>query len=554
MAQLVFFRGYSAPLFRIQLQNATTKIGRAPHCDVVLDDPEISREHAAFYKVEGQILLKKIGKGRVFINGQELQAQPIFEGDKIEFGNWRLQLELEQTSKALSETQWIQVPSEHTQSQTLESGIQEPRHLSIEIYRPSTAPRKIPLSSQGIKIGSHGSNDIVLQDPYVSGRHLRIEARGHQVWVWDLGSTNGTYLKGIRIREALWDFNTEIKIGESRLFLREGEDVPLSVGSQVSRSEFYGMVGTGTKMRSLFQLLKQVAPSEAPLLIFGESGVGKELVAQAAHQLSPRKNGNFVALNCGAISPELIESELFGHEKGAFTGAHRQHEGAFGQAAGGTLFLDEIGELPLELQPKLLRVLENKTYRRVGGSVELQTQVRVLVATHRDLGARVAAKQFREDLFFRLFVLPVVVPPLRERMEDIQLLSEFFLQEFAGNGNRKSLNAAALAKLQTHPYPGNIRELKNVLLRAHVLSQGAEIAAGDILFPQEISPQTAEGSFSGSFNLEAMEKQLILKALKSNRWNKARTAEVLGIAKSTLFAKIKLYDLKVLEEGEVDGV
>ncbi len=260
-----------------------------------------------------------------------------------------------------------------------------------------------------------------------------------------------------------------------------------------------------------------------------------------------------MALNCGAISPELIESELFGHEKGAFTGAHRQHEGAFAQAAGGTLFLDEIGELPLELQPKLLRVLENKTYRRVGGSSELQAQVRVVVATHRDLGARVAAKQFREDLFFRLFVLPVVVPPLRERMEDVPMLAEFFLQEFSGQGARKSLSAAALAKLQSHFYPGNIRELKNVLLRAHVLSQATEIAAGDILFPQEISPQTAEENFSGSFHLETMEKQLILKALKSNRWNKARTAEVLGIAKSTLFAKIKLYDLKVLEEGEVEG-
>jgi len=288
-----------------------------------------------------------------------------------------------------------------------------------------------------------------------------------------------------------------------------------------------------------------VGPTEATVLILGESGSGKELVCRAVHQLSSRAAGPFVAINCGAISKDLIESELFGHEKGAFTGAAHRRDGAFGLACGGTLFLDEIGELPLELQPKLLRVLENKTYRRVGGQEELRTDVRIVAATHRDLATLVKEKKFREDLFFRLFVLPIIVPALRDHREDIPLLANTFLREFSPAGVTKTLSVKALGKLKAHAFPGNIREFRNILMRSVFLSTQKEIRGEDILFPENLAgPSRREFIFSGIEKLEDMEKKLVLKALLAHDWNKARAAESLGIAKSTLFSKIKIYDLE----------
>jgi DNA-binding NtrC family response regulator len=245
----------------------------------------------------------------------------------------------------------------------------------------------------------------------------------------------------------------------------------------------------------------------------------------------------------------LIESELFGHEKGAFTGASRRHDGAFAQAQCGTLFLDEIGELPLELQPKLLRVLESRTFRRVGGSEEIISDVRVVAATHRDLAERVRAKQFREDLFFRLFVFPLSVPALRDRKEDLSLLANTFLKEFSLGPSVPNLSEAALKKLLIYAYPGNVRELRNILLRAVLFAEGREIPAKAITFPEDFSAkERKEDTFAGVLTLEEVERRMIERALTANRWNKAKAAQSLGVAKSTLFSKIKLYDLKNPEE------
>jgi DNA-binding NtrC family response regulator len=393
-----------------------------------------------------------------------------------------------------------------------------------------------------LSVGANETNDLVLQDPFISSRHLKLILKDGKVWIFDLLSTNGVFLNGVRVREAEWEVGAVVKAGQCQLTLLEtGQEVVLA--PEVPK-ELGGFTGNSPAMKQLYRLLERIGPTEATVLLLGESGTGKEVAARAVHQVSQRAQGPFVALNCGAISPELMESELFGHEKGAFTGAARRHEGAFGQARGGTLFLDEIGELPLDLQPKLLRVLENKSYRMVGGSEEISAEVRVVAATHRDLADLVKNKRFREDLFFRLFVFPVYVSPLREHLEDLSQLCLVFLQEFSPPGQMKNLSEEALKKLRQHDFPGNVRELRNVLLRAVILAEDGTIRPEHIVFPEKFSDTQRPFSFSGIEKLEDMERKLFLKALKTHGWNKAKAAESLGVAKSTLFAKIKLYELE----------
>ena len=304
------------------------------------------------------------------------------------------------------------------------------------------------------------------------------------------------------------------------------------------------MIGKSEAIRKVSAMIEKAAPGSVTVLIVGETGSGKELAARAVHDLSPRANKPFVALNCGAISPQLIESELFGHERGAFTGAIGRHAGAFEQARGGTLFLDEVGELPLELQPKLLRVLEEKKFRRVGGIEEVDADIRVVAATHRHLEALVREGKFREDLYFRLFAIPILLPPLRERPEDIGLLADHFMVQLQGGGPSgacKTLSPGALEKLMQHSWKGNIRELKNVMTRSLLFAAGDRIQAEEVLFLATSLPLAPEPP---GLSLGNTEKQAILTALKDNDWNKKRTAAVLGIAKSTLFNKIKEYQIK----------
>ncbi len=542
MAQLLFRRG-SESLFRIVLQSSATKIGRSAACDIVLGDAEISREHAVLYKIEGHYLLKKLGQSPLTLNGKEIESQSLKEGDEIGLGPWTARFS-EGAAEDLAEEATAVTGAGAAVTQAVAKGPKGlwVRELCLQVLEPSKAPRTLPLRAESLSVGASDKNDLVLQDSFVSSRHLKLTCRDGAVRVFDLGSTNGTYVNGVKVREAELEEGQVLKLGQCELRLVGEEKLESAAPKAIER--FCGMVGASVEMRELYGLLERVAPTEAGVLILGESGTGKELVARAIHGLSPRARGPLVAINCGAISPELIESELFGHEKGAFTGALRQHDGAFGQAKGGTLFLDEIGELPLELQPKLLRVLENRRYRRVGGDEELNADVRIVAATHRDLAAAVREGRFREDLFFRLFVMPMYLPPLRDRREDLPLLCEQFLREFS-TSSPKRLGAEAFDKLKQHDYPGNIRELRNVLLRAVILAKGETLKAEDIVFPQEFGG----GRGVALETLEEMERRLVLKALTAAAWNKAKAAEALGVAKSTLFAKIKLYDLQEPREG-----
>ncbi len=307
------------------------------------------------------------------------------------------------------------------------------------------------------------------------------------------------------------------------------------------------LVGESPALKQIESQIRRVAATHATVLIRGESGSGKELVARAIHLSSPRRDGPFVCLNCAAITESLLESELFGHEKGAFTGATEKMIGKFEAANEGTIFLDEIGEMPLSTQSKFLRVLEGHPFERLGGNNKVQVDVRVVAATNAALENAVKAGEFRKDLFYRLQVVEIRVPPLRERLSDIPLLAEHFLKRFVNETGRKikGFTDAAIEKLQGYHWPGNVRELRNVIERAVALSTGPVLDAPDIwLSSLDVGGSGVHPSIFQPVSLEEVEKKQILATLNHTDWNKSRTAEILGIERSTLDRKIKAYDLK----------
>ena len=289
--------------------------------------------------------------------------------------------------------------------------------------------------------------------------------------------------------------------------------------------------------------MRKVAVTNATVLISGESGTGKELVARQIHTLSGRAEGPFIALNCGAIPAELLESELFGHERGSFTGAERKHKGIFERAHEGTLFLDEITEMPMELQIRLLRVLETGSFTRVGGDDAISTDVRVLAATNRDPGKAAQDGKLREDLLYRLNVFPIEVPPLRERAGDISLLAQHFLERLNKEaGTAKALTPAALERLERHPWPGNVRELKNAIERAHIIA-GDRIDSE--LLPLKgagLDATKSSGALPVGSSIAKVEQQLILATMERCRGDKRKAAEILGISLKTLYNKLGSYD------------
>ena len=310
------------------------------------------------------------------------------------------------------------------------------------------------------------------------------------------------------------------------------------------------LIGESAVMEEVFATIRQVAPSRATVLIQGESGTGKELVARAVHTLSPRARGKFVAVHCAALSPQLLESELFGHEKGAFTGAVERRLGRFEQADGGPLFLDEIGEIDAATQVKILRVLGERTFERVGGNQPLKVDVRLVAATNKDLEKLVAEGKFRDDLFFRLNVVQVWLPPLRDRREDIPLLVQAFLRE-AGKENGKpvrELTSEAMARLIEHAWPGNVRELRAAIEHAVVMANGPKITLRDLPMGLRAAARGAlvpDGGAGGPgegqgerFNLHEAERRLILAALEECRGNRSKAAERLGISRRTLHRKL----------------
>ncbi len=310
------------------------------------------------------------------------------------------------------------------------------------------------------------------------------------------------------------------------------------------------LVGRGPAMLRVFKTIGRVAATSEPVLVTGESGTGKELVANAVHANSDRAARPLVKVNCAALSPTLLESELFGHEKGAFTGAVARRRGRFEQADGGTLFLDEVGELGIDLQAKLLRALQGGTFERVGGEETLRVDVRVVAATNRDLPARVAAGEFREDLYYRLNVVAIELPPLRERREDIPLLADHVIRRLARKYRWPHLGLApeAVAALCGQPWPGNVRQLQNALARAAILTRGRLIQADDLGLGPADAPQAAHTLCLKEILAET-ERRVIGEALAQTGWNRTRAAELMGISRRQLFDKIQEYGLHAPEAG-----
>jgi two-component system nitrogen regulation response regulator NtrX len=328
---------------------------------------------------------------------------------------------------------------------------------------------------------------------------------------------------------------------------RDLETENRALRARVDRQET--MVGESPAMRHLREQVAMAAPTNGRVLILGENGTGKELVARTIHQLSRRRGGPFVEVNCAAIPEELIESELFGHVRGAFTGAVAEKPGRFEQADGGTIFLDEIGDMSLKTQAKVLRVLQEQVMERVGGTQRLRVDVRVLAATNKDLPAEIRDGRFREDLYFRLNVIPIFVPPLRDRPEDIPLLAEHFMALIAAEYGRRPKRFApeAMARLQQYQWPGNVRELRNIVERLIIMVTGDTITAQDLAFLGQNGDAPAGPAPAATGRLaearDQFEKDYILRALAASQGNMSKTAEVLGVERSNLYKKMKAFGI-----------
>ncbi|HVK77399.1 MAG TPA: sigma 54-interacting transcriptional regulator [Kofleriaceae bacterium] len=355
--------------------------------------------------------------------------------------------------------------------------------LAARVVRGPDAGREIEIGAAEVRVGSHPSNQLVLADPRVSRFHLRLAGDERGVRAIDLGSANGTTIAGLRVRDVYIGDGTVIEVGDSALEIRAlggaGEEA-------LPADEVFGeLVGRSVGMRRVFGVARRAAGAASTVLILGETGTGKDLLARAIHGASPRAAGPFVVFDCGAVAPTLVEAALFGHVRGAFTGADVDRPGVFEQAHGGTLFLDEIGELPLALQPKLLRALETGQVQRLGAAQPVAVDVRIIAATHRDLRAEVDAERFRADLYYRLAVIAIEVPPLRDRPDDVPILAAHFARTVLGRtggdlGWLRPHLEDAFGQLRGQPWPGNVRELRNAVERAIALADPAALA-GDPL-------------------------------------------------------------------------
>ncbi len=389
-------------------------------------------------------------------------------------------------------------------------------------------------------IRSHAPGTEVMVITAYGTIELAVEAMKAGAWdfITKPFSKETLLLKVERAAEACLQRQNARRLSDENAYLRQEIALHFNFGE---------IVGESPVMRRVYRTIQKVAASDTSVLIYGESGTGKELVARAIHFTSPRKDRAFIRVNCGALAEGILESELFGHEKGAFTGALRRKKGRFELADGGTLFLDEIGDIPPNLQVKLLRVLQEREFERVGGEETVKVDVRVIAATHRDLPGDVKTGRFREDLYYRLHILPIHLPSLRERKDDIPLLAKHFLERLAGDMGKASptLSEDALALLKAYDWPGNVRELENVLERTVVLTEGNQIVPENLAITGPDIPGTkiAQNSLDLNTAMDEMEERLIRQALEAAGGVKARAARLLGIKEGALYYKLEKYGL-----------
>lgn len=427
--------------------------------------------------------------------------------------------------------------------------------------------RELELNRRRFVVGSGADCDFAVPDPTVSKEHFAIVRDEQSYLLQDLGSTNGTFLDNARIKEAYLRPGAVVRSGDIYFRFEPVYERIELVPSD--RPEFHGLVGLSFRMREIFTVLEKVAPTEATILLQGETGSGKGAVSRAIHQASKRKDGPFVVFDCGAVAPTLVESELFGHERGAFTGAVQQRKGALEQAQGGTLFIDELSDLGLDLQPKLLRALEDRQFTRVGTHKEIRVDCRIIAASQKDLWGEVSAGRFREDLYFRLAVVTVPLPPLRERPEDIPMMVDRFLVDLGKEGVRgfDDLTKDLQRKLIAHNWPGNIRELRNTVERI-ALMEGSDpfIRRPGVTQPgndQSGPPAPGvppPGMLAADYELPfkdakdnlvaAFEKEYLTRLLAKTGSNIAKAAREAGIDRKYLYTLLSKHGLGNVSDAE----
>lgn len=418
--------------------------------------------------------------------------------------------------------------------------------VHVRLSGPNRPSQSVQLGVEPVLVGSTPDCDIVVNDPYVSRRHCALTLTDKGVVVRDLGSRNGIWVQSVRVYEALIPAGGSVQMGGLSLTIDvAGEPTRVMLSASTA---FGAAVGKSVAMRVLFARLERVAKTDEPVLLLGESGTGKELLARAIHESSPRSPGPFVVFDCAAVSPSLVESELFGHQKGAFTGAHAARTGLVEAARGGTLFLDEIGELPLDLQPKLLRMLENRTVRPVGSNDVHPVDVRIVAATHRDLPARAAAGEFRADLYYRLAVAEVRIPALRDRRDDIPLLVERLLAAREPPATLADLPPNTLPMLMAHNWPGNVRELRNMLARIMLFQASDVLTPPPEPEPRPDAPSDMRLDIPYHAAKEAIlsdfDRRYAAMQLQAHGGNVSSAARAMGVSRQFLHKLIALYGLR----------
>jgi DNA-binding NtrC family response regulator len=520
-------------------------LGRSGLSDIVIPDPEVSRQHVALHFDGARCLFEDLSGRGTLVSGEPMRRGHLRDGVDLALGQWRAVYHEQPGGGYEGPT--------CTRSYTEVYGSAAPtgRRVPFQVrLRHGSHESSCELLPDTFTVGKSEDNEVCIKDPHLSNRHLHVTRCEEGFRVRDLNSTNGTFLVSspgafhggsVRIIDAVAPMNTVLRLGQTELRF---EPVPDALVPPA-----HGLIGGDPALRKVLELLERAATTDYSVLILGESGTGKELVARAVHAASPRANQPFIPVNCAALSPALIESELFGHEKGAFTGAEAKRKGAFEEAHGGTIFLDEVGELPLELQAKLLRTLDNGEVKPVGASRPVRVDVRVVAATNRNLLAEIQKGRFRADVYYRLSVVPLELPPLRERRGDIKSLAEHFVRLHAPRGQEVKLTSAALLKLQQHTWPGNIRELRGVVRRAMMLREGSKIEPSAIEFEQEpegvpmdpakLMLKLVDEGMTLDQARERLERQIVESTLRRNDFHKERTAKALGIGRSALFKRLK---------------
>lgn len=529
--EIVLSREGKEPKFT-QVNCNPFRIGSSPVSELQLSDKAIPRHQCDIIETEtGYELLDRSGIGTE-VDGKKVKSAKLSDKSVIKIGGYRLHLRNIPAGFEIDNT-ITHLGADKKSKDSIENV------LSLVGKSPS-GPIKVVVNDMIFTIGSKDGNNLTIKDPCVSGRHCTIsDSEKPGLWkIYDACSKNGTFVDDVRITKKGLRHGMVIRVGDTILRVLAGRH-------DVDYPGYGGIISEDPAMDDVFERVYAAAPSGAPVLLSGETGTGKGAVARLIHFSSKRATKQFLSKNCSVLPKNIIESELFGHKKGSFTGANEDKIGLFEAASGGTLFLDEVGEIPLELQSKFLQVVEDQEIIRVGETETRKVDTQIISATNRSLENMIREGRFREDLYFRISVFNIHLPPLRDRPKDIPLLARYFLETYTRD-EKKKLSRSALSKLQEFDYPGNVRDLKNTITRAAEMCKASTIGPDHIEFtPVTLADRKAENTtYYNDEQWEEHQQRYLEEALEAHSWNQAETARALGIDRNKIARLIKKYGLK----------